>query len=181
MEKSSLKLNAKEISFVGLMTAALCILGGFSVPIGPVPVSLTNFVIYVFAIVIGRKLSTLSTILYVLIGFVGLPVFSGFSGGAAKLFGPTGGYIIGFILVAYITGFASDNFIKNKIFMFLLMLLGTILLYILGTLWLSFQADMSFIKALYVGVIPFVFADLIKILVGMVIGTSIKKQLKINF
>ena len=76
-----------------LMTAIICILGPLSLPIGPVPVSLTNLAIYLTMYILDWKAGTIAYCLYMLIGLIGLPVFSGFAGGPGKLFGPTGGYI----------------------------------------------------------------------------------------
>ena len=79
------------------MAAVTCILAPLSIPIGPVPISLTNLAIYLSLYLLNWKRGTISYCLYLLIGLAGLPVFSGFSGGIGKLAGPTGGYIIGFI------------------------------------------------------------------------------------
>ena len=92
MEKR--KITTQQMALVAIMTAITCILAPFSLPIGPVPISLTNLVIYFSLYLLGWKLGTLSYVIYLLIGLVGVPVFSGFSAGPAKLFGPTGGYLI---------------------------------------------------------------------------------------
>ena len=86
------------ITVTALMTAVTCILAPLSIPIGPVPISLTNLAIYISLYLLGWKRGTISYLIYLLIGLVGIPVFSGFTGGPAKLAGPTGGYIIGFIV-----------------------------------------------------------------------------------
>ena len=92
-----------QMAIIGVMTAIICILGPLSIPIGLVPVSLTNLAILFALYVLGMKKGTLSCILYLLIGLIGLPVFSGFSSGPGKLLGPTGGYLIGFIFMALIS------------------------------------------------------------------------------
>ena len=89
-----------EITITALMTAVTCILAPMSIPIGPVPISFTNLAIYLSLYLLGWKRGTISYLIYLLIGLVGLPVFSGFTGGPAKLAGPTGGYIIGFFVMA---------------------------------------------------------------------------------
>ena len=96
--------NTKTYSLVvtALMAAVTCILAPLSIPIGPVPISLTNFAIYLSLYVLDWEKGTISYLVYLLIGFAGVPVFSGFTGGVAKLAGPTGGYIIGFIPMAII-------------------------------------------------------------------------------
>ena len=94
-----------QLCFVALMAAVMCFMGPLSIPIGEVPVSFTNLIIYLSVYLLGMKMGTASCIVYLLLGMVGLPVFSGYSGGMAKLAGPTGGYLIGFIFMALICGF----------------------------------------------------------------------------
>jgi biotin transport system substrate-specific component len=171
------KMNTRQLTLIGVMTAVTCILGPLSLPIGIVPISLTNLVIYFAIYALGGKKGTLSYIVYLFIGLVGLPVFSGFSGGFAKLFGPTGGYLIGFIFMAFISGIFIDKF-SNKIYMcFLGMILGTIVTYMFGTAWLAYEAHMPFNVALSAGVIPFIPGDIAKIVIASLIGPQIKKRL----
>ena len=176
MEKNK-KINTRQLTLIGVMAAVTCILGPLSLPIGVVPISLTNLAIYFAIYALGGKRGTLSYIVYLFIGLVGLPVFSGFSGGFPKLFGPTGGYLIGFVFMAFISGIFIDKF-SNKIYMcFLGMVLGTIVTYIFGTAWLAYEAHMTFNKALAVGVLPFIPGDIVKIIIASFIGPQIKKRL----
>ena len=101
------------ITVTALMTAVTCILAPLSIPIGPVPISLTNLAIYISLYLLGWKRGTISYLIYLLIGLVGIPVFSGFTGGPAKLAGPTGGYIIGFIAMAIIIFIRSPGINGN--------------------------------------------------------------------
>lgn len=171
------KFNTYQIVFIGIMAAVICILGPLSIPIGIVPISLTNFAIYFVLYILGMKKGTISYFIYLLIGLVGVPVFSGFSGGPSKLLGPTGGYIIGFIFMALIAGFFIDRFNSKKYLCIIGMILGTAVCYLFGTVWLAFQANMSISAALAVGVIPFIPADLIKILIAAFLAPQISKQL----
>ena len=104
------KNKTYALTATALMTAVTCILAPLSVPIGPVPISLTNFVIFLSLYLLNWKKGTLSLLIYLLLGLAGLPVFSGFAGGIAKLAGPTGGYIIGFIPMAIVAGIIIDKF-----------------------------------------------------------------------
>lgn len=99
--------TTKRMALIGVMTAVTCILGPFSIPLpfSPVPISFTNLAIYLAAYVLGMKACTISYLIYMLLGMVGVPVFSGFTAGVGKLAGPTGGYLVGFILMALIVGF----------------------------------------------------------------------------
>ena len=172
--------STASLTLIGLMTAVTCILGPLSIaiPISPVPISFTNLAIFFSATILGWKKSTISFIVYLLIGFIGVPVFSYFTSGPAKLLGPTGGYLIGFIFLAMIAGLFVDKF-PDKIYMHVLgMVLGSIVPYLLGSGWLAYQADMSFKAALFAGVIPYIPGDIVKIIIAAVLGTTVRKQVK---
>ncbi len=174
MKKS---FNVYQIVFIGIMSAVICILGPLSFPIGVIPVSLTNLAIYFVLYILGMKKGTLSYIIYMLIGLAGIPVFSGFSGGPSKLLGPTGGYLIGFMFMALIAGFFIDKFFDKWYLCIIGMVLGTAVCYVFGTIWLSYQANMSIGAALFAGVIPFIPGDLIKIIVAAYLGPQIRTRL----
>lgn len=172
--------KTKTMVIIALMAAVTCILGPLSlaIPISPVPISLTNLAVYFTVYVLDRKRGTISYLLYLLIGLVGVPVFSAFTGGPGKLFGPTGGYLIGFIFMAYICGFFIDKW-PSKLYMhFIGMVLGTAVCYLFGTVWLAYQAGMGFYAALGAGVIPFIPGDLVKIVIAIIAGPVIRKQLR---
>lgn len=101
------KFSLTQLIFMALMAAVMCIAGPLAVPIGPVPITLTNLVIYIAVWVLGTAQGTISYCLYLLLGMVGLPVFR-YAGGLGKLAGPTGGYLIGFIAMALIGGIVME-------------------------------------------------------------------------
>ena len=111
--------SVRQMAVIGVMTAVTCILAPFSIPIGPVPISMTNLAIYFSLYVLGMKNGTISYLVYLLIGLIGVPVFSGFTSGPEKLFGPTGGYLIGFLPMAILAGFLIDKFHHRRIISFL--------------------------------------------------------------
>ena len=159
--------TVKQLALIGLMAAVICVLGPFAlqIPVSPVPISLGTLAIYFVISVLGMKLGTISVLIYILLGLVGVPVFAGFTAGPGKLFGPTGGYIIGYILLALISGFFVDRFGKRIPLYLLGMILGTAACYLLGTLWLAFQLDKTFLQALSLGVIPYIPGDIVKLIV----------------
>ena len=167
-------IKTQNITLIALMSAILCIIGPFVIPIGMVPMSLTNLVIYLTIILLDKKRATISVAVYLLIGFVGLPVFAGFTGGAGKLLGPTGGYLMGYLVLSLVAGMILEKVERAKM---LALSMGTIGLYLIGTLWLMFQSKLSFMSALTVGVLPFVVFDVIKILIAVVLGNSIRKRM----
>ena len=174
--KTNSKFTIQQIAMIAVMTAVTCVLAPLSIPIGPVPISLTNFAIYLSLYLLDWKKGTISYILYLLLGLVGLPVFSGFTGGIGKLAGPTGGYIIGFIPMAIIAGIVIDKFSQRWI-QILGMIVGTAICYAFGTAWFCIQAGYTVSAALAVCVIPFIPADLIKMVIAMIIGPEIRKRL----
>ncbi len=172
--------KSKELALIGLMTSLLCTLGPLSVPIpfSPVPISLTNLGIYFALYALGMKRGCISYLIYLLMGFIGVPVFSAFTGGPARLLGPTGGYLIGFILMALLSGFCIDKRPSHPLTCFLGMAAGTLVCYLFGTVWLAEQAQLSFSGALAAGVIPFLPGDLVKILIAMAAGPVIRRRLQ---
>ncbi|MGI6096185.1 MAG: biotin transporter BioY [Lachnospiraceae bacterium] len=170
-------LTTYQLTLIAVMTAITCILGPLSIPLpfSPVPISFTNLAIYFTVFVLGMKLSTVSCVIYLLIGLVGIPVFSGFSGGFAKLAGPTGGYLIGFIFLALIAGFFIERF-PGKLNMAVIgMILGMAVCYLFGTVWLSRQLSVNFFAGLSIGVIPYLPGDAIKIIIAALIGPTLRR------
>ncbi len=176
---ASPKLSVKQLALTGLMTAVLCLLGpiALNIPISPVPISLGFLGIYFISSVLGMKLGTLSVIAYLLLGLAGLPVFTNFSGGPEKLFGPTGGYLIGYVFMALICGLFVDKGKGRVIFILTGMVLGTAVGYLFGTLWLAHQQSVGFVQALFMGVVPYILVDLIKLALGVTIGSQLRKRL----
>lgn len=177
--KGATKFSVKQLALTGLMTAVICILGPWAlhIPVSPVPISLGILGIYFVISVLGMKLGTVSVVLYILLGLAGVPVFTDFSAGPGKLLGPTGGYIVGYIFMALICGFFVDRFGKNLPLYILGMVLGTAVCYLFGTFWLGCQLKRTFIEALMIGVIPYIPADAIKLVIAMLIGPQLRKRL----
>ena len=179
-KKKKIPPKAQTLTYIALSTAITCIIGPLSIviPISPVPISLTILAIYISVYAIGLKRGMVSLLLYFLIGFIGLPVFSNFKGGFQVLIGPTGGYIIGFIFVILSAGIFIERY-ETKVYMHIIgMVLGTILCYILGSVWLAYQGNMTFLEALFAGVIPFIWADAIKIIIAAIVGPKLRRALR---
>lgn len=162
-------MKTKEITKMALVAAIMCILGPITIPIGPVPISFTNLILYFSLYILGTKNTVISFIIYYLLGLVGLPVFSGFTGGFAKAVGPTGGYLVGFIFMIIIGGLFISKF-KNKIVHFVGMVFATFVAYAFGTVWYCYIAHSDLISALLICVCPFIIGDLIKIILANVFG-----------
>lgn len=171
--------GVKNMALIGVMVAIFCILAPLSIPIGPVPISLSVLVVYLAAYVLGPIKGSLAVLIYILLGLIGLPVFSGYFGGAAKLFGPTGGYIMSYVLMCLVSGYFIEKFpFRKGYFHFLGMIFGLILCYVLGTLWFSIVLDKTFSESLAICVYPFVMVDLIKIISAFFLGNGVKEGLR---
>lgn len=166
-----------QLTTCALMAALMCVLGPMSIPIGPVPVSFTNLVIYLTVYLLGMKGATVSYLIYLLLGAAGLPVFSGYAGGLAKLAGPTGGYLIGFILMALICGYVMEKSHLHVGITILGMIGATLVAYLFGTVWFVIQMQCDVWYALTVCVFPFIPFDIIKILIASVLGRLIRRAL----
>lgn len=173
------KTAAYQLAITGLMTALTCILGPMSLalPFTPIPISLTNLVIFLSVWLLGWRLGVASYLVYLLLGFAGLPVFSGFTGGAGRLLGPTGGYLIGFIFMALIIGFLFAKS-ENRLARLAAMILGMAVAYLFGTVWLAYQAGTSFPVAFGSAVIPFIPGDLAKMAFILLAAPSIEVRLR---
>ena len=169
------KIKTKQMVLIALMTAVTCVLGPLSIPLpfSPVPISLTNFAIFLAIFVLGMKNGTISFILYLLLGAVGVPVFSSFRGGLQVLAGPTGGYLIGFIFLALIMGFALDHFDRKLVPTIIGMIIGMAVCYTFGTVWLAKLLSLSFKEGLMMGVIPYLAGDVAKIIIAAIVGPKL--------
>ena len=172
------KLTTYQMSVTALMAAVMCVLGPLTVPIGAVPISLANFVICLTAWLLGPKFGTLSVAVYLLIGLVGVPVFSGYGAGIAKLAGPTGGYLVGYLLLAFIGGLFIEKSNGQPVVSGIGLVLGDAACYVLGTAWFVFQMQCELSYALSVCVYPFIALDLAKIVVSCVVGALLRKRLE---
>lgn len=179
MAKRKLRSKTYHLSITAAMTALLCVLGPVAVPIGPVPISLGTLGLYLAVYLLGKRLGMLSCAAYLLIGLAGIPVFSGFMGGFAKVLGPTGGYILGYLPLTFIAGSFIERF-TNRGLQFAGMTLGTLACYVLGTAWFCVFMETDLAVALGVCVLPFIPGDIAKMLVALKLGPSLKKRLNIR-
>lgn len=158
-----------ELTTAALVTAVFCVLAPFTIylPFGPVGITLGSFLLYLTGLLLGPKLGCVSIGLYLCLGFVGLPVFSGYTAGAGVLVGPTGGFLLGYLPCVAITGAVMKETPAGKkgIVRFLsAMLAGTGTLYLFGTLWFIsvYTKGISFGEAFMTCVLPFLPADAVK-------------------
>ena len=172
-------MTVKKITSIGLMTAFLCIMAPWAIHIGPIPITLATFGLYLVSAVLGEKYATVSVVIYLILGAVGVPVFSGFSGGIQRLVGMTGGYLLGYVPCAFVIGLIISKTKKHFIWYLVAMLIGTVILYSIGTAWYIWQTGNTFFAALGLCVVPFLPGDIIKIVAASVLGFELNKRLKL--
>ena len=169
-----------DLTVIALVTAITCILAPLSIPIliSPVPVTLTNLVLYLSLYILKTRKALISYLIYLMLGLVGLPVFSGFSGGLGKLVGPTGGYLVGFIFMILVAGPLGER-ARGKIWLQIAgLILGTAVCYAFGTVWLAVQMKISIPAGLAMGVLPYLPGDGAKMILAALTGQEIAKRIK---
>jgi len=171
-------MNTRTLTKIALMSALISVLSPLSIPLSTaVPISLATFAVMLAGGILGAKAGALSALIYLVIGFLGFPVFAGGTGGAGTLFGMTGGFLFGYVPLAYLTGLFSegDADFKKR---FAGMCLGNAVLYLLGTVWFMAWTSSPLSAALLSCVIPFLPGDLIKILLAGFISIRVSRALK---
>jgi len=189
MEAKSL-IDTRRLTLCAVMAAVICVLAPISIPIGPVSITGGTLAIYLAAYLLGGVWGTVSTLVYLLVGMVGLPVFSNYMGGVSRLAGPTGGYLVGYLPMALLAGavvqwsfhrFDGKGKAGAAIALaaqFAGMALATAVLYAFGTAWYCIQAGVGLQKALAVCVFPFIPLDLVKIAAALAVGAPLRRRLE---
>lgn len=186
-EEKSKKVPAnskiKDIVFIGISAALIAVCSWISIPLPTVPITLQTMGVCLIAGLFGLKRGTLATVVYIALGALGVPVFSGFTGGVGIILGQTGGYIIGFIFTALIVGFASDKFKGRLLPLILSMVIGILVCYAFGTAWFAVvyaksNEPASLLTILGWCVFPFLLPDAVKIAVAAVLANRLKKFVK---
>ncbi len=176
---SKSKAALLDLVFVALFAAVMTVCAQIQIPFGEVPFTLQTLGVFIAASLLGWKRGTLSVIVYVLLGLAGVPVFAGFSGGIGVLFGPTGGYIIGFIFTALIVGLMTEKLGKKLWVEIVSMILGLAVCYAFGTVWFMFQMKMGLVESLLLCVVPYLIADALKIAFSAVLVNRLDKVIKL--
>ena len=174
-------MKTRDMTTVAVMAALLCVAGPLTVSIGPIPLSLASFAVYLAGATLGAKRGTLAVAIYLLIGMVGVPVFSGFSGGFQKLLGVTGGYLVGYVPCAWLTGLGvpkDETASGNKWKLPALMALGTAALYLIGTAWFMMQTGNALAASLGMCVLPFLPGDAVKIVAACLLAGPVRKAIR---
>jgi biotin transport system substrate-specific component len=188
MERTRRYSNTTYLVLCGLFAALCAICSFITIPLGftPVPINLATLAVFLAGGILGKKYGTISLVVYVLLGAVGIPVFAGFKGGLGVLAGPTGGYIIGYIAAAFLVGFIVDtaiskldkaSFVKSLVINIIAMIIGLAVCYALGTAWFMISTGTGFGAAMVSCVIPFLPGDAMKIALAAILVAKLRPLL----
>jgi len=173
---NKMRFSTHDVCYIGIFTAIIAGCAQLSIPMPyGVPMTLQTFAIPLAGIVLGTKNGTISTLVYILLGAIGAPVFANFTGGLGVVLGPTGGFIISFPILALATGIAESK--NSKVWLIIGIVLGTIINYLCGMLFFSLVLSKDLTAAFAACVLPFIPTAIIKIFMAAVLGKNIKNVL----
>ncbi|WP_292380372.1 biotin transporter BioY [Methanosarcina sp. UBA289] len=164
----------RKLVFSSLFAAMIAVGAYIKIPLpfSPVPVTMQSLFVFLAGSMLKSKWGTLSVLIYALLGIAGLPVFAGGASGLGVILGPTGGYIIGFIVAAFVIGYLSEKSGKNDYFSnALYMGIGLVIDYALGMTQLAIVAKLDLLQAITLGVFPFILGDLLKLAIAAYIAS----------
>ena len=175
------KLSTADLAVIALMASVIAVCSWITIP-SAVPFTMQSFAVFLAVGLLGGKRGSLAVLIYILLGSIGLPVFSGFRGGLAHLAGPTGGYIIGFLFAALIMWAVEHIAGKGIKPLSLSMVLGLLVCYTFGTIWFIIvysksAGPISVGAALGMCVIPFIIPDIIKIVLAVILTLKLRPRL----
>lgn len=170
------------ITETALMSAVLCVISPFAIPVpmSLVPFSLATLGVYVAAMLLGAKRGAVCVLVYLFLGMAGLPVFSGFSSGVGVLLGPTGGYLIGYVHCVLVIGWLQKTkfYQKSSLGRMGAIGLGTAVCYAFGTVWFLriMKGNYTILQALLVCVVPYLLFDVLKIFAAAAVARVLRKN-----
>jgi biotin transport system substrate-specific component len=173
-------MQAKQLQlmvYASLMAALIAVGAYLHIPLGPVPIVLQNLFVLLAALLLGGRWALIAMGIYLLVGAIGIPVFAGGKGGLAHFMGPTGGYLIGFAVCAFITGFISERANGSLAVNTLAVIVGSLLVYACGVPWLKLVTGMTWAKAITVGMLPFLIGDIIKATAAILLARAVRPVL----
>lgn len=171
-----MKLTTKTMVTVGMFAAILSVLSILAIPTpNGVPFTLQTFAVALCGYVLGAKYGVTTVLIYILIGAIGIPVYSGMRGGISWLFSYTGGFLWGFLFLAALCGRAMTK--KNLVYRMGLSVAGLFLCHVLGVLQFSIVAETSFVASFLTASVPYLLKDIISIMGAYAVALPIKRGL----
>jgi len=173
--------RTRDLAFIALMAALMAVCAWITVPFSLVPFTLQTFAVFLALALLGGRRGTVAILLYLCLGLVGLPVFSGFRGGVGALIGPTGGYLLGFVATGLLYWALTARFGTGPLPQVAGLVLGLAACYAFGTLWFVrvYTEPTTVWAALGMCVFPFLPVDLIKLALALLVARRVGKAVKV--
>ena len=162
-----------SLTLIALGAAIIAVLSPLAIPIGIVPVTLQTLAVGLVATVLKARETFLAILLYLILGFIGIPVFTGGTSGIAVLFGPTGGFLLAFLIMGTLISWALHQVNYKTKPAFVINIIGHLLMLVIGTLWLKFFTQVDWSVALKLAFTPFVIVEIIKAILVTVFGLAL--------
>lgn len=176
MMKKEQHMQTKTIVITGMFAAVIAVLSQIAIPMpSGVPITLQTFAIALTGYVIGWKKGLASTVVYLILGAIGVPIFAGFTGGFQILAGPTGGFMFGFLGMAVLCGFGAK--VRNRITSTVLGFAGLFICHLAGAFQFSLVSGSGFVESLMLVSVPYLIKDAISVVLGNVVGIILRKRL----
>lgn len=205
--KTSTNIKIQDLCYIALFAAMIAVLAQISIPLpAGVPLTLQTLAVPLAGLVLGRKRGTLATLVYLLLGAAGVPVFAGMKGGIHILFGMTGGFLVSFPLMAYAAGLGIEmkqrssreyncdkreevsvnekttarsltRQLQNNLYLWAGLVIGALVNYVVGTVWFMIVAHTALMPALSACVIPFIPTAIFKLILAGILGTLLRQAL----
>jgi biotin transport system substrate-specific component len=173
VRNSAFRRSALNISATALSASLICICSWIALPIGGVPMTLQTFGVAFCGFLLGVRGGICAAALYLALGAVGLPVFAGFGGSLAFLVGPTGGFLIGFPILALCCGFGARR--KRMILGLVTAFPGLIVCHLMGVLWFAHVSAVSPVQAFLISSLPYLAKDILCILIARAAAKKVEK------
>lgn len=171
------KLPITDLCSIALCTAVTVIMAQITIPMPlGVPMTMQTFAIMLTSMILGAKKGALTALIYMLLGMIGLPVFSNFTGGIPCIVGPTGGFILSFPIMAYIIGLGVEKFKNQKRGFILCLIAGNVVNYIIGTILFSLVTGSTLAAGFSACVLPFIPTTIIKAVLASVLGLKVRRR-----
>ena len=172
-----MKLTAKNYAIIAFCTAIIAVLSQISIPVPVIPLTMQTLAIGLVSTILPWRQSVKTTALYIIIGAIGMPIYANFTGGFGILFGPTGGFILSFLIMAFVISFYLSTFGHSKWHTIHANIIGMLINLIIGTVWLKYYLKLNWSEAFVSGFVPFFIVGIIKAVFAASIGLTIRRRL----
>ena len=171
-------MKTHDLTKMAICITLLCISSylSFPLPLSPVMITTQTIIINLIALILTPKQAFVTVSLYIIMGLIGLPVFSGGASGLAKILSPTGGFIMGFLIAAPLMSYVKGECVHLKSALCITILIGMPIIYLFGTYWMSLNQGIGIYDAFKVSVIPFVLGDVVKCVIASLVADRLTQR-----